>query len=394
MKLRTLCCLLLAMQACIMLRAQSLEGCVILNDTTPAAYATIYLPKLGIGTITDHDGRYLIADLPLGTHEVEYSHLGYRTVKRNLIIDREKRMAHDERLEEQPIKLNDVYVTPNGEDPAIYILSHVAEQAAANRKRLASYDASVVHTFHAQDVDFIPAILPSAVNFLIKTVVRAARMGAIYNLCTQNERVDARLSSEHHFAKGKTRYANEHVLSSTPALTPKATEQLFRLTHSELFDELYGEDLSYGSKAIRKGYCQYKLKGTIEEDGKVIDVLEYSRQHDGYHCTTTLYVIEDIWGILRTEFLDNNMYERTECRDIGGGIYLPISQMQDPKMGNINFDEMVKAYKEGELTFDQDMDKQERKVFERLSNYIENGRKLQPCMTSGYNIQYRNVVVK
>ena len=42
-------------------RAQSLEGCVTLNDSTPAAYATIYLPALGLGTITDQDGRYLIA---------------------------------------------------------------------------------------------------------------------------------------------------------------------------------------------------------------------------------------------------------------------------------------------------------------------------------------------
>lgn len=375
-------------------RAQSLEGCVTLNESTPAAYATIYLPALGLGTITDQDGRYLIDELPLGTHTVEYSFLGYRTAKRNLIIDKAGRMAHDERLEEQPITLSDVYITPNGEDPAIYILKKVAEQAAINRKRLASYEASVTHTFHAQDIDFLPVVLPKAYNWAIKTLIKAFHMGAIYDVCTQNEKVDAKVSVQHHYAKGKTKYDKERVISSTPVLPDKAKQQLFKLTHDDIFDQLYGDDLPWGSKAIKKGYCNFKLKGTIEENGQVIDVLVSSRAHDKYYYKQVLYVIEDNWCILRMENDSSDEYERTECRNIGDGIYLPVSKIDDPKMVDLNLTKMIDEYKEDMAKSGKKPDKTESKIIERLEQFIANRQNLRPCMTSGYNIKYDKVVIQ
>lgn len=375
-------------------QAQSLEGCVMLNDSTPAAYATIYVPALGLGTITDQDGRYLLDEIPLGTHSVEYSYLGYRTARRDLIIDKAGRMAHDERLEEQPIALSDVYITPNGEDPAIYILRKVAEKAAINRKRLASYNASVTHTFHAQDIDFLPVVLPKTYRWALKALVKTFRLGAIYDVCTQNEKVDAKLSLQHHYAKGKTKYANERLISSTPALPDKAKEQLFKLTHDDIFDLLYGDNLPWGSKAIKKGYCQFKLKGTIEENGQVIDVLTSSITHGEFSYNQVLYIIEDNWGILRMESNTPNEYERTECRDIGGGIYLPVSQISDPKMINFNLAEQIQTFKAEQAEKGEKLSKTEQKMIDRLEQFIANGRNLRPCMTSGYNIKYSQVEIR
>lgn len=375
-------------------QAQSLEGCVMLNDSTPAAYATIYVPALGLGTITDQDGRYLLDEIPLGTHSVEYSYLGYRTARRDLIIDKAGRMAHDEHLEEQPIALSDVYITPNGEDPAIYILRKVAEKAAINRKRLASYNASVTHTFHAQDIDFLPVVLPKTYRWALKALVKTFRLGAIYDVCTQNEKVDAKVSLQHHYAKGKTKYDNERLISSTPTLPDKAKEQLFKLTHYVIFDLLYDDDLPWGSKAIKKGYCQFKLKGTIEENGQVIDVLTSSITHGKFSYNQVLYIIEDNWGILRMESNTPNEYERTECRDIGGGIYLPVSQISDPKMINFNLSEEIQTFKAQQAEKGEKLSKTEQKMIDRLEQFIANGRNLRPCMTSGYNIKYSQVEIR
>lgn len=388
--------LLLACLCCnsMSTQAQSLEGCVMLNDSTPAAYATIYVPALGLGTITDQDGRYLLDEIPLGTHSVEYSYLGYRTARRDLIIDKAGRMAHDERLEEQPIALSDVYITPNGEDPAIYILRKVAEKAAINRKRLASYDASVTHTFHAQDIDFLPVVLPKTYRWALKALVKTFRLGAIYDVCTQNEKVDAKVSLQHHYAKGKTKYDNERLISSTPTLPDKAKEQLFKLTHHDIFDLLYDDDLPWGSKAIKKGYCQFKLKGTIEENGHVIDVLVSSINHGKFSYNQVLYIIEDNWGILRMESNTPNEYERTECRDIGGGIYLPVSQISDPKMLNFNLAEQIQTFKAEQTEKGEKLSKTEQKMIDRLEQFIANGRNLRPCMTSGYNIKYSQVEIR
>lgn len=375
--------------------SQSLEGSVMLNDTTPATFATIYIPELRIGTITDQNGRYLLDEIPLGTYDVEYSHLGYRTVKRKMHIDKAKRLAHDERLEEQPIQLTDVYITPNGEDPAHYILRHVAEQASVNRKRMQRYDATLNLNFHAQDLDFIPALLPKAVNWVLKSFLKAEHMGAIYDFCSSQQQVDSRLSLVHHFVKGKTQYADERVLSSTPSMPDKVAKQLFRGTHVEIFDALYGDDLSYGRKALKKSKFNYRLLGTIEEQGMIIDVLESkSLNNDSIKETTTLYVIEDNWGILRKEVDTQAMYNRTECRDVGGGIYLPVSRVETPKMAGLDLTKDLR-----EIMADMEKDKEEmgsigRNIYERLRKLVESGRKLNPYTSSGYNIQYRNVVVK
>ncbi len=69
---QTLLILLATLLACLTgattLRAQTLEGQVVLGETGPAAYATIYVPSTGMGTVTDQDGRYLL-DVPRGQAE-------------------------------------------------------------------------------------------------------------------------------------------------------------------------------------------------------------------------------------------------------------------------------------------------------------------------------------
>ena len=59
-RLRYLLTLLTLMLCTLTLQAQQtthLEGRVMLNDTLPAAYATLYLPQYGMGTVTDEQGH-------------------------------------------------------------------------------------------------------------------------------------------------------------------------------------------------------------------------------------------------------------------------------------------------------------------------------------------------
>lgn len=342
-------------------RAQNLSGRVLLSDTVAAPYATIYLPALGQGTVTDGNGYYWLENLPAGNFEVEFSHLGYRTVKRSLVISSISDTTHDETLQEQPIALNEVYVTPTGEDPAIYILNKVAERAVANRRQLQYYEATMGYIFQSDNLDLLTTSVPKPVLWIARTALRARNRGAIFEFCLDHKAVDARLSSDLCYDHGKTTYSHEIVLSSTPAMSDKASAQLFRSTHKDLYDILYSTSADYSTKALKKGKCKYQLKGTVEENGLVIDVLENPHSKDNSNeGPRTLYVVEGDWGILRMEHKGSEVYERIECRNVEG-VYLPVSRVL-------------------------------KNAFSSLDEFLKQGEP-HPSMATGVSINYSEVAV-
>lgn len=396
-KLFSLLCFLTATFIVQSVEAQILEGHVTFGDSAKAAFATVYVPATGQGTVTDQNGFYMLDELPKGKVEVEFSYLGYRTARRTFTLNESKKYLYDERLEEQPIALGDVYITPNGEDPAIYILRKVAERAASNKKRLQHYEAQMEHLFHSQDVDFLPAILPKPLMWTIRQLVKAAHRGAIFDFCVAHESADARLSSRLVFDRGKCDFRDEKLLSATPAMPDKARDQLMNMTHRDPFERLYGDETDYCLKVLKKGKCGYKLKGTFEENGLVIDVLENPKGGDADDpCVVTLYIVEDDWGILRMEEKSDTEYQRTECRNIGSGIYLPVSHITDPSFKSLNLDKMLEEYqkdKEARVAKGEKIDSDESKFIKRMKKYAESHTNPRPCITTGYSIIYGNVKV-
>ena len=47
--------------------AQTLQGVVMLNDTTPCAYATVFVPSISRGVAANELGQYTLDELPAGT---------------------------------------------------------------------------------------------------------------------------------------------------------------------------------------------------------------------------------------------------------------------------------------------------------------------------------------
>lgn len=392
------CCRLLSalflIYAAITVRAQTVIGHVMLGEVTPAPYATIYIPALGQGTVSDYDGNYVL-DVPRGRIEVEFSYLGYSTVKRELTIEEATTYVLDENLEEQPVSLGEVYVTPTGEDPALFILRKVAEHAELNRKSLKHYEAQRQHVFHAQDVDFLPAILPKPVNWILKTAMKVKHRGAIYDFCNSHESVDARMATEVIYDRGNLTYTNEKLLSSNPAMTDKAKEQIFQMTHKDLFDAMYGNDKDYSMKMLKKGKCNYKLKGSVEENGLVIDVLVNDNSGDKDDPgVMTLYVVEDLWCILRSEFNGKMTYERFECRDVGDGIYMPVCHLIEPTFAAIDLEQDIEKYRSEQAEKERKGDKIsaiERQFLDRLERYAQKQSNPKPSITTSFSISYRNV---
>lgn len=389
----------MALVSCLVvpLQAQTLSGRVMLNDSVPAAYATVYVPVTRQGTVTDPDGHYLI-DLPQGKVEVEFSYLGYRTENHQMVVEGAMPYIHDECLAEQPLNLNDVYVTPTGEDPAVYILRKVANQAKVNSRRLKHYEAHKEYVFHSQDADFLPAVLPKPIMWALNTLMKSMHRGALWEYCCSHEQTDARMTMQMICDDGRISYKNEKLHSATPSMSEKAREQLFKTAHEDPFEKLYGNDTDYNPKTLKKNKCKYKLKGTIEENGMVIDVLVNENAGDEEDpAVSTLYVIEDNWCILRSEVISKTSRELTECRNVGNGVYLPVSFLNEPTFASLDLDKMIEKHK-AELAERKQQggkeDATERKFLQRVERYASTHSTFKPSVANSYRISYSNVQLK
>jgi len=386
-----------------------LQGRVWLNDTLPAAYATLYLPQYGIGTVTDDQGNYWMDNIPVGPSvTLEYAFLGYKTAQVKLALTQPNhKYAHDQRLEEQIIALSEVYLTPNGEDPVTYICRKVTEQSKENRKRLTDYTAVVDAYAIARDMDLLPKLLPGLIWKPLRATVRAERRGAMLDYITEHESIDVHYTYTQTKSNGKLQTSKPNIVSAKPAIPAKAQEQLDK--YDDLFNMLYEENLKFKAKsAVKDGW---KLKGIVEEQGRDVDVLTRTVVKDKEKTEYTLYVIEDLWTILRYEEKSGGGLERYECRDIGGGIYMPFSLISQPIPMDFDaeFDEMFQindsilaltgasSLEEVNIKPKGMMNKIKVKmmmsILKRVESVRKEGRTYRPLFDCPFTIKYSNVKV-
>lgn len=370
-----------------------LEGRVFLNDTLPAAYATLYLPQHGMGTVTDEQGRYQLDNIPVGPSIVlEYAFLGYKTeqIKVNL-SQPNHRYAHDHHMQEQAILLDEVYLTPNGEDPCIYIIRKVHEQAQKNRKRLKSYTAVCDGSFHVQDLDVLVEILPGFAKTMLHGMLRPLGLNALFNYVTGSDKVDATYRYTQTWNQGKVKNSDINILSSNPTMPDKVKQQLKKFQVESFFAMFYGDDKKFDAKKVtKKGW---KLKGVIEENGMTIDVLTRS-EGKSIKYETSIYVIEDLWTVLRYEnhTSEGGLY-RVECRDIGDGIYMPVLYATNPMP--LNIDKMIEDMKKenDEAKEKGDGSRIERNMVKRYEKIISDRSSVNINFITPYTIRYEGVSI-
>ena len=364
----------------------------MLADTLHAAsYASIYVPATGQGAICNQEGYFQLDGISVPECSVEVSYIGYSTHTEVIRFDTARCVAFQVVMQEEPISLANVFVTPDGEDAAVYIFRKVLDRAKENRARLQHFEADVQSSLYAQDLDIIPQLLPKLIAFALKSAMRMSGLGALANLFFQHALVDVDIRYQMDYTKGKLRYLNDALVKSVPQLDKKTAKDCFGFCHYDPLKEPM-EQVETALKKSLKTPGTFRLVGTVEEQGHVIDILENSvRQGDTLLLSQKYYVIEDVWSLLRTEYIAFQVSEnRVEFRDIGQGIYLPVLRVDLPKACDIDF----------EAEFDKEMAKDgrqptsfERGVLQRWKQLAESARSMQPRMNENFSIQYRNVMI-
>ena len=396
--------------------AQTLQGVILLNDSTPCPYATVYIASANRGIAANEKGEYMLDELPAGNLKVEYSCMGQQTVRRELTLVKGEMLVHNEALSEKLMLLPPAIVTPDGETPAHYVLRHVWDKANENRSRIDSWQAAVKYDARMNDMDLIFNIIPKKYMILLKSALALAGYKKIFNLALDHPSLKAKVSLVRTYANGKITDSEQKIVECNENLTADEQKTLYKnklLIMPDIFDEVYDDYEDWGRHGSARD--KFQLVGSYEQDDKMIDVLEYVetrtterekvneqgekvKEKRTRRTVSRLHVVEDDWGILKAEKKGEHIQESTECRDLGGGIYMPISSSSRLTLPSVPADTLPKliANAEKKLKDPNGFNKTERKMAEKLIKQLKEheGRDIRMELFFAYDIKYRYFKLK
>jgi iron complex outermembrane recepter protein len=100
--------------------------------------AKVELPKLGLVVSTDRTGRFVVNDVPTGSHEIQASYLGYNPIKTEITVAAGERVTHNFDLSASVHVLDAFTVSTEREGGAAAIM---AQRNAENLKAVVSTDS-------------------------------------------------------------------------------------------------------------------------------------------------------------------------------------------------------------------------------------------------------------
>lgn len=119
----------------------------------PMRFVTVRTDGLTKGAMTNVEGRYSLK-LPAGSYSITFSMIGYRKVRRAVIIDGGDTLRLDVALAEMPFNMGEIVVT--AEDPALRIMRLAIERKIRQRDSLSTYSYTL-YTKSTLSVDTITA---------------------------------------------------------------------------------------------------------------------------------------------------------------------------------------------------------------------------------------------
>uniref|UniRef100_UPI004049794E TonB-dependent receptor n=1 Tax=Flavobacterium sp. TaxID=239 RepID=UPI004049794E len=89
----------------------SIQGTVLI-DNEPAPYVSVLIKSLKLGSTTDDKGKFIIENVPFGSHDVTASYLGFNDVTKKITINAQNaKIVVEFVLEESNFNLNEIVIT-------------------------------------------------------------------------------------------------------------------------------------------------------------------------------------------------------------------------------------------------------------------------------------------
>lgn len=369
---------------------RSVVGKVFLGEgtQTPGDYVMVYFPALGTGTMSDERGNISMT-LPKGSPnvlKVEYSRIGYETVQKTVTISGDVTDLGTVNMKVQTLMLTAAYVVPDGMSAPEFILSKLWEKTLQNRKKKLTYGADISYDFATHELPLVASVMPKGKLGLAKFAAGLMGYGPLINYCLKNDDISASASLSRTVAKGKANDYNEKIIRSNPSPLPGAVQrEIIKVFHNiDLFELAYGQGSEWGQKFAKSH--KFRLVGTYEYGDKLVDVLSWTGKE---RVTINLHIVEQEWGILKFQCVTREgEVIRCECRDMGDGVYMPLSFVMKPSISMVRPDQIPMVIEEVGKTESLNKAAKER-ILNLLQDRLDKNQSFNPYLTCSFNVRYR-----
>lgn len=369
----------------------AINGRVLLDENgrnSPGDYVMVYAKQYGIGTLSDADGNF---SLNIVTAEdrisLEFSRIGYSVIDTTLVLDRSTAETRMEPIvmEPQALMLMAAYVSDDNRSPAEVILSNVWDRSKKIRSKPFDYRADVEYKVATHEIPVVAKVMPKLALGAVKLAFGVEGFGPLVRYCLKNDDFSAHVTMSR-MVKDMTPhdFNKKLVWSDKPLPSDVQRNVLDAFGMFDIFDIMYGDSASWGKQFSKKH--RFTLTGTYEYGDQLVDVLKCT-DHTG-KTTAVLHIVEQAWAIMKVQIITAREGEvlRLEARDIGNGVYMPISLVIKPSVSRIRAEQIPEAIESVKAS--KSIPKKSR---ERMIKVLEEhqGKDFNPYISIYGNVRYR-----
>ncbi|HXP49599.1 MAG TPA: DUF5686 and carboxypeptidase regulatory-like domain-containing protein [Bacteroidia bacterium] len=270
----------------------NLTGKITDESGQPLPFVVVYIDGTTNGTTANVDGEYSI-ELKPGTYTIDYQLIGY-TLHRETVEMASANITRNVQLKAEGIKINEVTVNGNAEDPAYGIMRHAIEKRKFYQDQVEAYSCDVYikglqritkhpKKIFGREIHFNELDSTSGIIYLSESVSK-------FNFKQPDKIREEMISSK---VSGNSQAFSYNQASDMLIDFYKNNIQIDVLSERGLVSPIASDAMFF---------YKYHLAGSFVENGKIIDKIEVipKRQFDpvfrGY-----IYIQEDTWRIHSTD---------------------------------------------------------------------------------------------
>lgn len=320
----------------------TITGRVLLEerDTLPGDYVMVYAKDFSTGVLSDEHGNFSL-NLKANSGEkttLEFSRIGYSMITLDVTLSGEKETLNDILLQPQPLMLMAAYVSDDSRSPSEIILSKLWARSKEINQNPFDYMANVEYEMSTHEIPIVARSLPKILTGAFKLYMGHQGYGPLVRYCMTNDDFSAKAIMTRQVKDGVKTDCGCRITYSDQPLPSNVQDNVKKmLQYLDFFDVMYGYGNEWGEKFSDKH--KFTLTGTYEWGDHIVDVLSHTDRHN--RSTAVIHVVEDEWMILKLQLLtkEGEVF-RCEARDVGNGIFMPISLVLKPSVTMIRAEQI------------------------------------------------------
>jgi hypothetical protein len=294
--------------------SQGIRGKLTDAANAPVPFAAIYDETTYAGTTSNAEGYYDLK-LEAGKHSLVFKALGYYVVRRKLTTSAEY-LNLDIQMNEQPVEMKEVVITPGKEDPAYAIMRKVIARAPFHLNQVKEYQADV-YLRGTINLIKIPRII--AKNMEINGKKNVLKSGDVY--------LEESINQLHFQAPDKY---DQKVISfhSTFPGNDNSVNPMNVIRSSLYEPEVANITSPLAPKAFN--FYNYRYEGFFYEGDNTVFKIKVTPKHNNQQLLSgTLYIIDQLWCLHSADVSQHMFFGtlsyKTIYSDVKSNAWLPIS---------------------------------------------------------------------